>query len=59
VMLKRAGQVVAVADSSKLGATALARICGCDELDRLITTAGAGSDELDAIAALGVDVEVV
>ena len=40
-------------------ATALARICSCDTLHGLITSAGAATEERDAIAALGVEVEVV
>ena len=59
VMLERAGRVIAVADSTKLGAIALARICSCDTLHGLITSAGAATEERDAIAALGVEVEVV
>ena len=59
VMLERAGRVVAVADSTKLGRIALARICTCESLHALITTAGGATDERDAIAATGVAVEVV
>jgi DeoR family transcriptional regulator of aga operon len=59
VMLERASRVIAVADSSKLGAIALARICPIGALHGLITTAGAAEEEREAIAALGVDVEVV
>ncbi len=51
--------MIVVADGTKVGATALARICGADEIDRLITTADADPDERQALAALGVDVEVV
>ena len=58
-MLERAGRVVAVADSTKLGRIALARICTCESLHALITTAGGATDERDAIAAAGVAVEVV
>jgi DeoR family transcriptional regulator of aga operon len=59
VMAARAARVIAVADGSKVGATALARICGADEIQALITTADADPAEREAIAALGVDVEVV
>jgi DeoR family transcriptional regulator, aga operon transcriptional repressor len=59
VMLERAGRVVAVADSTKLGRIALARICTCESLHALITTAGGATEERDAIAAAGVAVEVV
>jgi DeoR family transcriptional regulator of aga operon len=59
VLAERAKQVIAVADGTKVGTTALARICGADEIDRLITTADADPDERQALAALGVDVEVV
>jgi DeoR family transcriptional regulator of aga operon len=59
VLAERAKKVIAVADGTKVGTTALARICGADEIDRLITTADADPDERQALAALGVDVEVV
>jgi DeoR family transcriptional regulator, aga operon transcriptional repressor len=58
-MAERAKRVIAVADGTKVGATALARICASTEIQGLITTADADGDERAALTALGVDVELV
>ena len=58
-MLDRAHDVVVVADASKIGRTVLARIAGCEQVDRLITTTGSDAGERDAIGELGVEVEEV
>jgi DeoR family transcriptional regulator of aga operon len=59
IMAERATRVIAVADGTKVGATALARICGAADVSGLITTADADPGELQALSALGVDVELV
>lgn len=47
-----------VADHSKVGAVALARICPIEQVDGLITDAGADSAATEAISQRGVDVLV-
>ena len=59
VLIQRAARVVVVADGTKVGVTTLARIADCDAVDVLITTDDADPDELAAIAARDVEVEVV
>jgi DeoR family transcriptional regulator of aga operon len=59
IMAERATRVIAVADGTKVGATALARICGAADVSGLITTADADPGELQALSALGVDIELV
>lgn len=49
---------IAVADASKLGRTAFARVCTIDELDVLVTDDGAPADALDELRAAGVEVVV-
>lgn len=49
---------IAVADSSKLGKHAFARVCALDELDLLVTDDAAPGELLDEIRALGVEVLV-
>jgi DeoR family transcriptional regulator of aga operon len=46
-MVKQAKQVIVVADSSKLGMVTSALICPIDDVDVLVTDAGA-SDEMVA-----------
>jgi DeoR family fructose operon transcriptional repressor len=58
-MLRSAREAVLVADSSKFGRAAFARICGLERLHTLITDDGAPQATLDAIAKLGVRVVVV
>jgi len=48
-----------VADSSKLGQVAFARICGVDDVDELITDSDAAPDEVDAVRAAGLEVTLV
>jgi DeoR family transcriptional regulator, aga operon transcriptional repressor len=48
-LLARARHVIVVADSSKLGRVQLARIAGLDQVDELITDAGASADELSRL----------
>jgi DeoR family transcriptional regulator of aga operon len=58
-LIERARRVIVVADSSKLGQVAFARICGLDEVDELISDAGADPGEVDAIRSAGVQVTLV
>ena len=59
VLLERARAVVAVADSSKLGLVAFARICPLDAVDELITDAAADPATVAAIREAGVSVVTV
>jgi DeoR family transcriptional regulator, aga operon transcriptional repressor len=58
-MVERARRVMVVCDSSKIGRAALSVICSADEVDVLITDAGAPADEVAALEAAGIEVEVV
>jgi DeoR family transcriptional regulator, aga operon transcriptional repressor len=58
-LIERARRVIVVADSSKLGQVAFARICGLDEVDELISDAGAEPGLVDAIRSAGVHVTLV
>jgi DeoR family transcriptional regulator of aga operon len=51
--------VVVVADSSKLGQVAFARICGLEDVDELITDRDADPAETDAVRAAGLEVTLV
>lgn len=59
VLIERARRVVVVADASKIGATAFARICPIEAVDELITDPGAPVRALHAIREAGVAVESV
>lgn len=54
-MVKCAGRVCLVADSSKLGRNALAQVCGWEEVDALVTDA-IGAEDRSALTLYGVDV---
>jgi DeoR family transcriptional regulator of aga operon len=56
-LLRAARRRVVVADGSKLGDVQLARICGVDEVDLLVSDAGADPVEVEALRA--VELEVV
>lgn len=58
-MLMRANQVVVVADHSKLGQQAFARICAATDIDLVITGNAADTNEVAALRAAGVDVMLV
>ena len=58
-LIDRARRVVVVADSSKLGQVAFARICGLDDVDELITDSDAAADEVEAVRAAGLEVTLV
>lgn len=59
VLIQRAARSIAVADSSKLGRVAFARICDADEVDGLISDAEADREVIDAFEAVGIDVKLV
>jgi DeoR family transcriptional regulator of aga operon len=59
IMAGRAHRTVAIADSSKLGKHAFARICGLAELGCLITDRGAGEDVVRSLQAEGLSVRLV
>ena len=58
VMATRSRRTVVVADGSKIGNAALARMVGLDEIQMLITDSSADRGELEKISAEGVDVIV-
>jgi DeoR family transcriptional regulator, aga operon transcriptional repressor len=49
-LIERARRTIVVADSSKIGQTAFARICDADRVDELITNAVTDSGELDELS---------
>ena len=58
-LIHRAAHVLVVADSSKIGQVAFARICALDDVDALITDPGCDPEALAAIRDAGVDVTLV
>ena len=58
-LIERARRVIVVADSSKIGLVAFARICPVERVDELITDRGADTRALRAIRQAGVSVETV
>ncbi|KAA2251379.1 DeoR/GlpR transcriptional regulator [Solihabitans fulvus] len=56
MLTARARKVVVVADSSKLGASAFARICGVDELHVLVTDSDASDEDVRRFEERGVEV---
>jgi DeoR family transcriptional regulator of aga operon len=56
LMVARARRVVIIADSTKLGGHAFARICPIDRVDTLVTDSGASAETLAEFRAAGVDV---
>jgi DeoR family transcriptional regulator of aga operon len=58
-LIERARRVVVVADSSKIGQVAFARICPIDRVHELITDRGASAHVLQALRESGVAVETV
>jgi DeoR family transcriptional regulator of aga operon len=57
--MERARRTIVVADSSKIGRTAFARICSIERVDELITDVGADAEALAAIREAGVAVTTV
>ncbi len=58
LMTRRAAKVVVVADSSKAGRRAFARICAAADIDVLVTDAGIGDDQAGRLADAGVRVVI-
>ena len=58
-LLDRADQVTVVADSSKIGKIAFARICELADVDELITDVGADRRAIGAVEDAGVRVTMV
>jgi DeoR family transcriptional regulator, aga operon transcriptional repressor len=56
LMASQAGQVVVVADSSKIGRRAFARICAASEIDVLVTDTGLAAEAAARFAEAGVRV---
>ncbi|HEX5598033.1 MAG TPA: DeoR/GlpR family DNA-binding transcription regulator [Micromonosporaceae bacterium] len=56
LMVARARRVVIIADSSKLGGHAFARICSVDRVETLVTDSGADPATVAAFRAVGVNV---
>jgi DeoR family transcriptional regulator, aga operon transcriptional repressor len=56
LMASQAAQVVVVADSSKIGRRAFARICATGDIDVLVTDTGVATDALARFAEAGVQV---
>lgn len=58
-MVAKAHRTIVVADGSKVGRAALARMAAVDEIDTLITDESADAEELGRLRALGVEIVVV
>lgn len=58
-LVAHAKRTVVVADRTKVGASAFARICGPEAIDALITDTGADAQTLAALSAARVDVTTV
>jgi len=56
ILIERARRVIVVADGSKIGRLAFARICDVGDVDELITDASADAGELARIEDAGVRV---
>lgn len=56
LMVARAKRVVIIADSSKLGGHAFARICPVERVETLVTDSGAAPEVVDAFRVAGVHV---
>jgi DeoR family transcriptional regulator of aga operon len=56
MLIERADRVVVVADSSKIGRIAFARICNLDQVDELITDEGGHDDTAAALEQAGIQV---
>jgi DeoR family transcriptional regulator of aga operon len=58
-MVERAGRVIVLCDSSKIGRSALSQICGLSDIDELITDVDAPAEDLQALRAAGLEVVAV
>ncbi len=56
LMVARAKRVVVIADSSKLGGHAFARICPISRVETLVTDSGAATETVERFHAAGVQV---
>lgn len=56
LLAARARKVVVVADSSKIGGSAFARICGIEDVDVLVTDVDASEEDVRRFTERGVDV---
>jgi DeoR family transcriptional regulator of aga operon len=56
LMARQARKVIIVADSSKVGQRAFARICGPADIDVLVTDTGIAPDDIVTLEAAGVEV---
>jgi DeoR/GlpR family transcriptional regulator of sugar metabolism len=56
---RSAQRVIAVADSSKLGRVAFGHVCDLDEIDIVLTDAGADQQRVEELRAMGVDIRCV
>src|SRR5262249_60944794 len=57
-MMSCGQEVIIVADHSKFGRLALARLCGLDEVDRVVTDAGLPDEYRGVLEAAGVALHV-
>lgn len=58
-LIERSARTIVVADSSKIGHTAFARIVGTDVVEELITDRAADATELQALGEAGVTITVI
>jgi DeoR family transcriptional regulator of aga operon len=58
-MIAAAGRRVVLADGSKIGAVRLARLCGIEDIDLVITGASADPEAVEALRERGCEVTVV
>jgi DeoR family transcriptional regulator of aga operon len=56
--IRQASRTVVIADSTKMGRVTFARICGLDDVDDLITDAGADPEVLAAVRLAGINVTI-
>jgi DeoR family fructose operon transcriptional repressor len=54
-MIDRAARVIILADHSKIGEMSRVRMCGCDEIDVLVTDRDAPSAEIEKLRRKGID----
>lgn len=56
LLVRASRRTIVLADSSKLGTSAFARVCGIDDLDAVVTDAGADPVQLERLRSRGVEV---
>ncbi|OUO30558.1 hypothetical protein B5F86_04590 [Lachnoclostridium sp. An298] len=57
-MMEASGETIVIADSSKLGVNSLVRMCGIDEISRLITDSGITEEQIADFEKAGVNVTI-